>query len=43
MSPVYFTKTKTYTPYYKMYVIIYVMNIQEVINDHLWYRHTAEM
>lgn len=38
-----FFKRKHTTPYYKLYVIIYVMNIQEVINDHLWYRHTAEM
>lgn len=38
-----FFKRKHTTPYYKMYVIIYVMNIQGVINDHLWDRHTAEM
>lgn len=38
-----FFKRKHTTPYYKMYVIIYVMNIHGVINDHLWDRHTAEM
>lgn len=39
----FFFKRKHTTPYYKLYVIIYVMNIHGVINDHLWYRHTAEM